>query len=84
MIEKWISWHVGAKPFGILLTRITKRRKKNIEEEDTITNYLRSMRLGKNLLQQTNAGSYSSQGAAGESNRQCKQENTWETMGDEA
>ena len=64
---------------------LTRRMKKIIEEEeDTIIKYLRSMWLWKNLLQQKNAGSYSSQGAAGESNRQCKQESTWETMGDEA
>lgn len=43
------------------------------------------MWLWKNLLQnQKNAGSDSSQGAAGESNRQHKQQNIWEMMGNEA
>jgi len=81
---------VGAKPFGILLTRTTKRtfadkkEEKIIEEEDAIIKYLRSMWLWKNLLLQKNAGSYSSQGAAGESNSQHKQESTWGPGGYEA
>lgn len=64
---------------------LPRRRKKIPQEGERIIKYIRSMWLWKNLLQnQKNAGSYSSQGAAGESNRQHKQENMWEIMGNEA